>query len=357
MTTSSTGTQPTIPAPATTTEGPVTVADVAPKVLSLVAGYMGHRTVSMGLRTGLLQQLADRPGGTPDDLAGALGMDPFYVSVWCRAALGAGIVERDGAGFRLGEHVATLLLDSTSPAFVGGVFGVAEAPEMFTRFEDSLSSGERMWWEDTSPAWIAAVAGTGTPFYTRLVPGGLERVPGLVDRLAAGCAVVDTACGSGLGAIRLATTYPRCTVTGVDGDAHSIEQARARIAGAGVADRVSLVHSALEDMTLDRPVTLVVNNISMHECRDIDRVTANVREVLEPGGWFVISDFPFPDTDDGLRSVPGRIMSGIQFFEAQIDDQLLPRAAYDELLTRHGFTDLGTASLTPMHALTWGRRP
>ena len=101
---------------------------------------------------------------------------------------------------------------------------------------------------------------------------------------------------------------------------------------------------------------LVVNNISMHECRDIDRVTENVREALEPGGWFVISDFPFPDTDEGLRSTPGRIMSGIQFFEAQIDDQLLPRAAYDELLTRHGFTDLGTASLTPMHALTWGRR-
>ena len=50
-------------------------------------------------------------------------------------------------------------------------------------------------------------------------------------------------------------------------------------------------------------------------------------------------------------------MGGIQFFEAQIDDQLLPRAYYDGLLTRHQFTDLGSASLTPMHALTWGRRP
>jgi len=49
--------------------------------------------------------------------------------------------------------------------------------------------------------------------------------------------------------------------------------------------------------------------------------------------------------------VPGRIMSGIQFFEAQIDDQLLPRAAYDSLLARHGFTDVGTASLTPMQTI------
>ena len=50
-------------------------------------------------------------------------------------------------------------------------------------------------------------------------------------------------------------------------------------------------------------------------------------------------------------------MSGIQFFEAQIGVQLLPRAAYDELLTRHGFTDIGSVSLNATHALTFGRVP
>ena len=347
----------TLTAPAPTAAPTATLADTAPKVLSLIAGYIGHRTVAIGLRTGLLQALADQPGSTADQLAESRGLDPFYVSVWCRSAFAAGITERDGGGFRLGEHIATLLLDRTSPAWVGGVFAVTEAPEMFGRFEEAFATGERMWWDDTSPEWIAAVAGTGTPFYSRLVPGGLAQVPGLAERLDAGVRVVDTACGAGLGAIRLATTYPRSTVVGVDGDRHSVEQARARVAAAGLAGRVEVVHSALEDLALDVPATVVINNISMHECRDIDLVTENVKRALEPGGWFVISDFPFPDTDDALRSVPGRIMTGIQFFEAQIDDQLLPRAAYDDLLTRHGFTDLGSVQLTPMHALTWGRRP
>ena len=334
-----------------------TLADTAPKVLSLLAGYVGHRTVSIGLSTGLVRALADRPGSTPDDLADERGLDQFYVSVWCRAALAAGLIERDGAGYRLGDHMATLLLDTTSPAFVGGVFGVLEAPEVFGRFEEAFVSGERMWWDDTSPEWIAAVTGTGTPFYTRLIPGGLDRVPGVAEALAEGCRVVDTACGTGIGLVRLAATYPTCTIVGVDGDQHSIDRARERLAAAGLADRVELVCSALEDMELDVPARLVLNNISMHECRDIDRVTENVRAALEPGGTFVISDFPFPDTDEALRSVPGRIMTGIQFFEAQIDDQLLPRAAYDDLLTRHGFADLGSVQLTPMHALTYGRRP
>jgi SAM-dependent methyltransferase len=348
-------TTPTIPTQADDA-GP-TLAETAPKVLSLLAGYVGHRTVSLGLRTGLVRTLADRPGSTADDLADAAGLDSFYVSVWCRAALAAGVTERAGSGYRLGDHMATLLLDTTSPAYAGGVFGVLESAEVFGRFEEAFASGERMWWDDTSPEWIAAVTGTGTPFYTRLIPGGLDRVPGVAEALAEGCRVVDTACGTGIGLVRLATTYPNCTIVGVDGDQHSIDRAQARLAEAGLADRVELVCSALEDMELDVPGRVVVNNISMHECRDIDRVTENVRAALEPGGWFVISDFPFPDTDEALRSVPGRIMTGIQFFEAQIDDQLLPRAAYDDLLTRHGFTELGSVQLTPMHALTHGRRP
>jgi hypothetical protein len=47
-------------------------------------------------------------------------------------------------------------------------------------------------------------------------------------------------------------------------------------------------------------------------------------------------------------------MTGIQFFQAQIDDQLLPRRLCDDLLARRGFHDLGSVSRTPKHALTLG---
>ena len=333
-----------------------TLQQQAPTLLSHLAGYVGHRTVAIGLRSGLLAHLAATPdGATPDDLAEHLDLDPFYVSVWCRAAFAAGVCDRDGDTYRLAPHMDTLLLDRSSPAFVGGVFTVLEQDEVFDRFERTLASGDRMWWNDTSAEWISGVAETGGAFYVRLVPNGLAQVPGLADRLAAGGHIVDTACGAGGGVVRLAEAYPNSRITGVDGDAYSVEQARRVVAERGLSDRVTLVHSPLEDLRLDEPATALINNISMHECRDIHRATDRMRAALEPGGWLIISDFPFPDTDDGLRSVPGRIMSGIQFFEAQIDDQLLPRAYYDELLRAHGFVDIGSVSLTPMHALTYGR--
>ena len=204
------------------------------------------------------------------------------------------------------------------------------------------------------PDWIAAVARAGTSFYTRLIPGGLEQVPGLGERLAAGCRVVDSACGAGVGVVRLAEAYPACQVVGVDGDGHSIDQARRRVADAGLADRVSLVCSPLEALRLDQPATAVINNISMHECRDIDLVTANVLVALEPGGWFVISDFPFPDTDQGLRSVPGRVMLCP---DLRVPDRRPTLPAPTTTTCSTGTASPTSASgLTPMHAVTYGRR-
>ena len=310
---------------ASTTEP--TIQEQAPRLLSHAAGYASHRTIGMGLRTGLIEALAQAPGGqTPDELAEALGLDPYYLDVWCRSALGAGVCERNQDRYRLAPHMDTLLLDRTSPGYIGGLFLVFEQQELFDRFEQVFSSG------------------------------GLAEVPGLGQRLAAGGRIVDTACGAGNGLIRLAEHYPGCEIVGVDGDAYSIDLAEKRLSEAGVSDRVTLHVSALEDLHLDEPATLIINNISMHECRDIERATHRIHDALAPEGWFVVSDFPYPENDDGLASVPGRIMTGIQFFEAQIDDQLLPRSAYDDLLTRHGFTDLGSVDLTPVHALTWGRR-
>jgi SAM-dependent methyltransferase len=298
----------------------------------------------MGQRTGLLAALAEASGNgsTADQLAERLDLDPFYVGTWCRAAFAAQVCDRDGDVYRLAPHMATLLLDETAPGFVGATFRVLEQDELFGRFERHLASGERLWWNECSQDFIRAVSGTGRPFYRRLVPGGLSQVPGLPERLAAGCRVLDSACGAGRGLIMLAEAYPECELVGVDGDAYSLEVAEEYLRAAGLAGRVTLVHSPLEKMSFDRPIDLVINNISMHECRDIDEATRRVKDALAPGGWFVISDFPYPDDDAGLRSAP--------------DDQLVPRRIYDDLLARHGFREIGSSTLTPMHALTYGRR-
>ena len=265
------------------------VRQQAGKLLSQVAGYVGVRTIDIGLSSGLLEAVASYPLGiTAEALAEETGLDPLYVEVWCRSAYAAEVLELgEHEAYTLAPHMDKLLMDKDFPGYIGGIPGVMVQPAFFDRFAENLPSGKRIWWDECSPTFIEKVSTTGQPFYTRLIPTGLSQVPGLSDR----------------------------------------EQ-----------------------------YDLVLINISMHECRDIQKVTRNVYQALKPGGSFVISDFPFPASTRETRTVPARIMCGIQFFEALIGDQLLPTQAFVDLLTRHGFRDVGFFDLTPVHAVTYGRK-
>jgi len=325
-------------------------------ILSQVAGYVGVKTMEIGLRSGLFAELAKHPQGiSADDLAKQLGFDPLYTSVWCRSAYAAEVLDlSENQTYSLAPHMATLLLDQDFPGNVGGLPTVFTQPEMFDIMAQNLTSGQRIWWDKTSPGWIQGVSATGQAFYNRLIPGGLSQVPGLAGKLASGAAVADLACGAGVGLIKMAQNYPNCSIAGVDGDAHSIEIATERLSNAGVLGRTTLIQSPLEDLNINEEYDVVINNISMHECRDIEKVTANIYRALKPDGYFVISDFPFPESTEDCRTVPARIMCGIQFFEATIDDQLLPVKAYLDLLNRHGFRNVASINITPVHALTYG---
>ena len=334
------------------------VPEQAGKILASFAGYVGFKTIEMGLANGLFEALRQNPDGlTVEGLAGAAGTDKFYTGVWSQAAFGAGILEQSGTDkYVLAPHMDKLLLDTEFPGYVGGIVTVFGQPEVFDKFNENLASGKRTWWDKVSPEFIGAVSGTGRPFYNRMIPGGLSRVPGLVEQLEAGASVLELASGAGHGLVKLAGQYPNVTITGLDGDAYSIDLARATVADAGLVDRVSFMQSTLEDLDEHDKYDLIFVNISWHEARDIDRATDNVRNALNAGGYFVISDFPFPDDHEGLRTVPARVMSGIQYFEAQIDDQLVSTETFVKLLRDHKFDGVDSFIISPVHNVIYGRK-
>jgi SAM-dependent methyltransferase len=326
-------------------------------LLGNAAGYVATRTVEIGLRHGLFEVIAEQGSVTSDQLSEAAGIDQLYSEVWCRAAYGCGVLEgHDSGTYELAPHVEMLLLNQSSPAYLGGLFKVMTQPEMFDTFSANLESGDRIWWDQTSPDWIAAVGETGGAFNTRFIPGGISQVPGVDERLSAGGRVLELACGTGVGLTRLGSQYPGVELVGLDGDAYSLRTARSRVDDADISHRVELIHSSMEDLDFEDAFDAITINVSMHECRDIEKVAAAIYKALKPGGFFLNSDFPFPASAEGVRTIPGRIMSGIQFFEALIDDQLLSVDYYMELLGRHRFVDTGVVELTPVHAITYGRK-
>jgi hypothetical protein len=152
----------------------------AGKVLTQVAGYVGVKTIEMGLRLGLIQDLADSPHGlTASDLAKRKGMDPRYTQVWCRNAYASEILDLAGPDtYVLAPHMDTLLLDEDSPGFVGGVPLVMTQPEFMDLFGEVLPTGRRIWWDEVGPDLFKGVSLTARPFNTRLIPGESFEGPG-----------------------------------------------------------------------------------------------------------------------------------------------------------------------------------
>jgi SAM-dependent methyltransferase len=314
--------------------------------------------MDIGLRFGLLEELTKHPQGiTAEALAKQKELEPLYVQVWCRSAYASEVLELgENETYRLAPYLDKLLLDQDFPGYIGAMPRLMMQPEVFDHFAEKLPSGQHTWWDQFSPTFIQLISATGRAFYTRLIPGGLSQVPGLSARLAQKARILELACGAGVGLMRMAQTYPQSSFIGVDGDAYSLELTADRLRQAGLQDRVSLVRSMLEEVNATEEFDVAFINVSMHECRDIERVTSNVHRALKPSGYFVISDFPFPESTEGCRTVPGRLMCGIQFAEALMGDQLLPTRTYVELLGRHGFHNVNAFELTPVHVVIHGQK-
>ena len=331
-------------------------SEQAAKILGPLSGTATVWALDLGLRLGLFHYLADRgAGATAGEVAEDLGLDPQYTHVILRAAYAAEVLELVEGRYRLAEHMAVLMLDADSPGYLGGAIRTFVAiRETYLDVRNFARTGEREWWSDFDPEWIDAVAENGQTYYRRLLNAVFPRLPAVTASLERGARYLDLACGVCRGPAKVATAFPRTTVTAVDGDSYTLEAAEREVKSNGLGDRFRFVHSMLEDLDVDGGHDLAVINISLHEARDIKRVVARAHAALEPGGTFLVSEFPFPEREQDCRTTPGRLMCGVQFFEAHIGCQLLPTSRFVDLLQRGGFRDVGVIEVTPVHVVVHG---
>ena len=129
-------------------------------------------------------------------------------------------------------------------------------------------------------------------FWNLLAQEWFPQIPDVVKRLttAPPAKVADVGCGSGWSSIAIALGFPLVSVTGLDLDEASVEDARANAAASNVADRVSFeVHDAA-DPDLAGSFDLVCAFETIHDMCDPVGALRAMGALRAEGGTVLVAD-------------------------------------------------------------------
>ena len=138
------------------------------KVVKDTAAAFSAPLVLVGDRLGLYQAMASGSPVTSQELAERLSLHERYVREWLLNQTASGSHEYDPASERytLAPEHAMALIDTSSPAYVGGLFYTVEAGlKAQERIARAFHTGEGLAWGDRAPELYPAVERLFQPGY------------------------------------------------------------------------------------------------------------------------------------------------------------------------------------------------
>jgi ubiquinone/menaquinone biosynthesis C-methylase UbiE len=192
------------------------------------------------------------------------------------------------------------------------------------------------------------------------VSSWIPALDGVEEKLRAGAKVADVGCGHGASTLLLAESFPRSKVTGFDYHGPSIEQARKRMADAGLAGRASFEVATAADFP-GTEYDLVAIFDALHDMPDPLGAARHIRESLKPDGTFLLVE-PFANdrVEDNFNPI-GRLnyaASTVICIAHSMTEE--PRTALGaqagearlaEILRDAGFTRIRRATETPFNLI------
>jgi SAM-dependent methyltransferase len=296
-----------------------TLAGQVSRLYDLIAGYHLAHLIEFARELGAWEAITGSPGIDSRTLAAQLGTDAAYTDVLCRTAFAFELLQREGGGWRMAPHMDAILGDSDSAFYLGRAAKVhlLLGGEDYPETADRIRTGRVVPYGDHSDAFINEVADSLRSLPRIFVNVVLPRLPTLAARLAAGASVLDLGCGAGWAIVELAQRFPESRVDGADIEPRSIELAADRIVRSGLAERCTARLLGSDGLTDEARYDVITMFLVVHEIGPElkDSVLAAAARALVPGGSLVIFDEAYPDTDEGMRTMPSRFTTVAQWYE------------------------------------------
>lgn len=334
-----------------------------------VGATLNTALVVLGDKLGYYRAMAASGPTTPARMAEDTSTDEHYAREWLNAQAAGGFVRYDPASgeYHLPAEHAVALTDENSPAFLPGFFQIALGTASDTEriVEAARNAAGYGWHEHNSDVHEGCERFFRPSYHANLVSQWLPALGDVVPRLEVGATVADVGCGHGASTILMAQAFPQSTFVGTDYHAASIDIARRRAEGAGVADRVRFDVAAAQSFS-GEGYDLVTTFDALHDMGDPLGAARRVFEALaDDGVWMIVEPMAGDRIEDNFTPV-GRAYYGFstllctpaslaQEVGLAIGTQAGP-ARIRDITTAAGFSHFRTAAQTPFNRVMEVRR-
>jgi SAM-dependent methyltransferase len=290
--------------------------DFLHKFVGDLGATMAAGNVLVGDRLGLYRVLADGPM-LPHELAERTGTATRYVDEWLRGQAAGGYVEYDPQtrAYSLTPEQAFALTDPDGAVFAPGAFELAlGALRSEQKVTEAFRSGAGVGWHEHHEEVFSGCERFFRPGYAaNLVAAWIPALAGAEAKLQAGARVADVGCGHGASTTLMARAYPASFFTGSDYHEESVIAARKQAAGAGLTERVRFEVASAQTFG-GGPYDLVTSFDCLHDMGDPLGAARNIREMLAPGGsWMIVEPAAGRSVTDNLNPV-GRVYYSFSTF-------------------------------------------
>jgi cyclopropane fatty-acyl-phospholipid synthase-like methyltransferase len=181
----------------------------------------------------------------------------------------------------------------------------------------------------------------------------LPRFPDLRARLDEGCRLLDVGCGAGWAVVQFAERFPKTRCVGVDVEPYSVSLAQQLIVDRGLTDRCEARLQSVAELGEKAAYDVATSFLVVHEIAPDKKseAFAAVAHALKPGGYFLIFDEVYPETDAALQTMPTRFAALAQWYEVTWGNVVDSRAALHDMCEEAGLSIADETAFSRFHII------
>jgi SAM-dependent methyltransferase len=316
------------------------------ELIDTLSGF--HRTwlLYLGVELGLFAKLREAGSGglSATDLAERAGCALRPIEAWVWAADAQGLAELRDDRLVLDEDTAAILLDEARPEFLGGQFVHSVVASLdWSHMLEFFRTGEPI--RQRPDRYRQSIERLTVQDVAVFFKEALAELPQLVSELGRGGRVVDIHCGGGRWLIAMAQRFPSIELVGIESEDDSVARARANVAEAGLADRITIRHSDVTALDVTADFDVAYFQYALHQLPDPAGALRAAWAILRPGARLLVLDWTLPSNLEEFRTRQGELIAGVQLDELYQGTSLATREGIREWFDSAGLPEPETIDL------------